>query len=67
MCDFVRQMAPLNENLQNFLQFLLLQPAWSELEVLLFLKRRIFTEQKTGKNWHENFDLTEKIGIFLTV
>ena len=63
----MRQMAPYNENLLNFLQFLLLQHAWSELEVLLFLKRMKFTEQKTDKNWHKYFDLTEKIGIFLTV
>ena len=63
----MRQMAPQNETLLNFLQFSLLQHAWSELEVLLFLKRSLFTKQKIDQNWQIDVDLTEKIGTFLIV
>ena len=49
MGDFGRQVSQKYENSINFLQFSLLQHAWSELEVLVFLKRMIFTEQNEGK------------------
>ena len=46
MGGFGRQISFQNENLVNLLQILFLQDAWSELEVLVFLKRMVFTEEK---------------------
>ena len=51
MGDFGRQISQKYENSINLLQFLLLQHAWSDLEVLVFLKRMVFTEEKLGKFW----------------
>ena len=44
MGDFGRQNSLLHAKLVNLLQFLFLQHAWSQLEVLVFLKRNGFTE-----------------------
>ena len=44
MGDFGRQISQKYENSMNLLQFSLLQHAWNELEVRLFLKRMNFTE-----------------------
>ena len=44
MGDFGRQNSLWNANSLNFLQFLFLQYDWSELEVLVFLKRNVFIE-----------------------
>ena len=46
MGDFGRQISQNYENSIVLLQFLLLQDAWSELEVLVFPKRMVFIEQK---------------------
>ena len=51
MGDFGRQISQKYKNSINLLQFLLLQHAWSDLEVLVFLKRMVFTEEKLGKFW----------------
>ena len=44
MGDFGRQNSLWHENLVNLLQFLFQQYGWSELEVLVFPKRSVFTE-----------------------
>ena len=67
MGDFGRQISQKYKNSINLLQFLLLQHAWSELEVVLFLKRRYLQSKKLTKFSIKNFDSTEKIRLFLTV
>ena len=67
MGDFGRQISFQNENLVNLLQILFLQDAWSELEVLVFLKRMVFREQKRVKFCKWKVDLTEKIREILTL
>ena len=67
MGDFGRQISQKYENSINLLQFSLLQHAWSELEVLVFLKRMVFTEQKRVNFWILKIDLTEKIRQNLTL